>query len=133
MDLSPAALEYAQKSNFLGDEDSQGNKFLHYTGMDKLTDVKIDAIISVQVFEHISDYKSVFDHLWDLLATNGIFILLVPVKGWRDSNHEHVNKFTIKSMFDFLSGYSDWVSISPRTYSDRSGRLNTAYFYIEKK
>ncbi len=130
IDLSHKALQYA-KNEFLGVKDDNGNEFYYYTDSSKLP-CKVDAIVSLQVFEHLTDYKSTFESLWGLLNEYGVIILSVPVKGWRDSNKEHVNKFTVKTMIDFLWKYSEWITISPRTFSNRSGRLNTAYFYIEK-
>jgi len=59
-------------------------------------------------------------------------LISVPVKGIRDRNRQHVNKFTVKSMFKILTAYGEIVHIAPRTYSKRSGILSTAYFYVEK-
>jgi len=99
----------------------------------KISGTKFDAIISTQVLEHITNYSDVLNSLWELLEENGIMIISVPVKGWKDHNKEHVNKFTVKSMINILSEYSEWIHVSPRTRSKRSGKLITAFFYIIKE
>ena len=131
VDHSEKALEFA-KNNYLRDEDSNGNKFHYSTDINQLNDYKFDAIYSIQVMEHIKHYGVILDVLWHRLKDNGILIISVPVKGWRDRHREHVNKFTIKSMFEILNKYSEWIHIAPRTYSRRSGILATAFFYIYK-
>jgi 2-polyprenyl-3-methyl-5-hydroxy-6-metoxy-1,4-benzoquinol methylase len=88
--------------------------------------------MSIQVVEHITEYMKVMDSLWARVRPGGTLLISVPVKGIRDRNRQHVNKFTVSSMFRILSGYGEIVHISPRTYSVRSGRLSTAYFYVEK-
>ena len=132
LDHSTSAIKFARE-RYLKDKDSNGNSFFYHTSMDQVSDKRFDAIISIQVLEHIDDYTSIIESLWRLLKENGILIISVPVKGWRDRHREHINKFTIKSMFEILAGYSEWVSISPRTYSNRSGILATAYFCVTKK
>ena len=72
------------------------------------------------------------DQLWAKTAPGGVMMISVPVKGIRDRHPQHVNKFTVKSMFKFMSAYGEIVHIAPRTYSRRSGILATAYFYVEK-
>ena len=91
-----------------------------------------DLILAIEVLEHLRAYRSVLHRLWEDLAPGGLLLLSVPVKGWRDRQREHVNKFTIAKMFRILSAYTDWVHISPRSHSRRSGILSTAYFYIMK-
>lgn len=132
LDHSLSAIRFARES-YLKDKDGNGNSFFYYTSMDQVSDKKFDAIISIQVLEHIDNYTAIIENLWKLLKEKGILIISVPVKGWRDRHREHINKFTIKAMFEILAGYSEWVSISPRTYSNRSGILATAYFCITKQ
>jgi len=131
IDHSIKAIEFARKS-YLGDKDMSGNSFYYFTDINSLSGETLDAILLIEVLEHIKDYQEVLDSLWNLLGKQGILIISVPVKGWRDRNRQHINKFTIKTMFQILSKYSEWVHISPRTYSRRSGILATAFFYIIK-
>lgn len=131
IDHSIKAIEFARK--YLGDKDIHGNSFYYFTDINSLSGKTLDAILSIEVLEHIKEYREVLDNLWDLLEKQGILIISVPVKGWRDRHRQHVNKFTIKTMFQILSKYSEWVHISLRTYSSRSGILATAFFYIIKK
>lgn len=132
LDHSISAIRFARDS-YLKDKDGNDNSFFYYTSMAQVSDKKFDAIMSIQVLEHLDNYTAIIESLWRLLKEDGILIVSVPVKGWRDRHREHVNKFTIKSMFETLAGYSEWVSISPRTYSNRSGILATAYFCVTKK
>ena len=132
LDHSVKAIEFA-KNIYLKTQDDKGNYYYYYTKFEELPDnVRVDAILSIEVLEHIGKYSEIVDELWNLLEDDGILIFSVPVKGWRDRHQEHINKFTIKSMFEFLTKYSDWVHISPRTYSRRSGILATAFFYVIK-
>jgi len=132
IDYSINAIEFARKS-YLGNKDIHGNFFYYFTNISSLSGKTLDAILSIEVLEHIKEYREILDNFWNLLEKQGILIISVPVKGWRDRHREHVNKFTIKTMFQILSKYSEWVHISPRTYSSRSGILATAFFYIIKK
>ncbi len=132
LDHSTKVLEFAENI-YLKKKDDNGNCFHYFTDLSEINRTKFDAIISIQVLEHITDYSVVLNSFWELLEENGIMIISVPVRGWLDSNREHVNKFTVKSMLNILSEYSEWVQISPRTYSKRSGRLTTAFFYIIKE
>jgi len=132
VDHSIKAIEFARKS-YLGNKDIQGNFFYYFTNINSLSGKTLDAILSIEVLEHIKEYQEVLDNLWNLLEKQGILIISVPVKGWRDRHREHVNKFTIKTMFQILSKYGEWIHISPRTYSSRSRILATAFFYIIKK
>ena len=131
IDHSIKAIEFARK--YLGDKDIHGNSFYYFTDINSLSGETLDAILSIEVLEHIKEYQEILDSLWNLLEKQGILIVSVPVKGWRDRHREHVNKFTIKTMSQILSKYSEWVHISPRTYSSRSKILATAFFYIIKK
>jgi len=132
IDHSIKAIEFARKS-YLGNKDIQGNFFYYFANINSLPGKTLDAILSIEVLEHIKEYQEVLDNLWNLLEKQGILIISVPVKGWRDRHREHVNKFTIKTMVQILSKYSEWVHVSPRTYSSRSRILATAFFYIIKK
>lgn len=132
IDHSEISLEFA-KTQLLGEKDEQGNRFEYYTELEKIPDNSIQMVISIQVLEHITEYKAYMDQLWAKTAPGGTMMISVPVNGIRDRNRQHVNKFTVNSMFKILTAYGEIVHISPRTYSKRSGRLSTAYFYVEKK
>lgn len=132
IDHSKSALDYGKQS-YLGEKDAQNNEFFYYEKISDLGELKVDAIITIQVLEHITNYKQIIDELWDRLEVGGVLIISVPVKGIRIRHREHVNKFTVKSMFNVLSAYSDWVYISPRSYSSKSKILSTAFFSIVKK
>ena len=131
VDHSEVSLEFA-KSQMLGEKDEQGNRFEYYTSLEKIPDHSIPMVISIQVLEHITEYRRYMDQLWAKTAPGGTLMISVPVKGIRDRNRQHVNKFTVKSMFKILSAFEEIVHIAPRTYSRRSGILSTAYFYVEK-
>jgi len=131
VDHSEVSLEFARKE-LLGDKDERGNHFEYHTSLEKIPDNSIDLVMSIQVLEHISEYKKFMDQLWARVAPGGMMLISVPVKGKRDRNRQHVNKFTVKSMFTILTDYGEIVHIAPRTYSSRSGKLSTAYFYVEK-
>lgn len=131
LDYSLKAIEFAQ-NNYLGNRDTRGNSFYYFKDIDSVSEKSFDAILVLEVLEHIIDYQELLNSLWNLLEKSGILIISVPVKGLRDRHREHVNHFTVRSMFDILSKYSEWVHISPRTYSQRSGILACALFYIYK-
>jgi len=131
VDHSEVSLEFARKE-LLGDKDERGNRFEYHTSLEKIPDSSIDLAMSIQVLEHISEYRKYMDQLWARVAPGGIMMISVPVKGIRDRNRQHVNKFTVKSMFKILTDYGEIVHIAPRTYSRRSGILSTAYFYVVK-
>jgi 2-polyprenyl-3-methyl-5-hydroxy-6-metoxy-1,4-benzoquinol methylase len=131
VDHSQVSLEFA-RTELLGVKDERGNSFEYHENLEKIPYNSIQMIISIQVLEHITQYKLYLDELWARTTPGGTMMISVPVKGIRDRNPQHVNKFTIKSMFRILSGYGEVVHISPRTYSSRSGILATAYFYVVK-
>jgi len=128
VDHSESAIEFARRMLPVDDK----NAFEFATRLKDVENRKFDLIMLIEVLEHIRDYESLIESLWQMLEPDGILLISVPVKGWRDRNREHINKFTIASMFHLLRSYSKWVHISPRTYSKRSKRLSTAYFYIRK-
>ncbi|MCP4312620.1 MAG: class I SAM-dependent methyltransferase [Bacteroidetes bacterium] len=131
VDHSETSLEFA-KEKLLGSSDERNNSFDYLLSMDTFADESVDLILTIQVLEHISEYKSVMDLLWSKIKPGGILMLSVPVRGIRDTNRQHINKFTIKSMFRILSTFSEIVHIASRTYSKRTGRTTTAYFYVRK-
>jgi 2-polyprenyl-3-methyl-5-hydroxy-6-metoxy-1,4-benzoquinol methylase len=128
VDHSRTALEEAQKQ-LRGRND---HEFIFARDLEGVSPGSQDLILTIEVLEHVREYASVLGRLWEVLAPGGLLMLSVPVKGWRDRHREHVNKFTITKMFQILSAYTDWVHLSPRSYSRRSGILSTAYFYITK-
>jgi 2-polyprenyl-3-methyl-5-hydroxy-6-metoxy-1,4-benzoquinol methylase len=131
VDHSETCLNYASEQ-LLGSEDDRGNTFRYLTDMKEIPDASVDLVTSIEVLEHITDYNEVINLLWGKIKPGGTLLISVPVKGIRDRNRQHVNKFTVSSMFRILSSYAQIVHISPRTYSMRSGILSTAYFFVEK-
>jgi cyclopropane fatty-acyl-phospholipid synthase-like methyltransferase len=131
VDHSEVSLNFV-KEKLLGEKDERGNSFKYHTSLEQIPENSIDMVMSFQVLEHLTEYKDYMDQLWARTAPGGIMLISVPVKGIRDRNRQHVNKFTLKSMFTILSEYEEIVHIAPRTYSRRSGILGTAYFYVEK-
>lgn len=131
VDHSETSLKFAREK-LLGSSDEKGNSFEYQLSMDSFADESVDMILSFQVLEHISEYKEIMDLLWKKIKPGGIFLISVPVRGIRDTNRQHVNKFTVKSMFNILGTYSEIVHIASRTLSKRTGKTTTAYFYIEK-
>lgn len=131
VDHSDVSLQFVREK-LLGVQDDRGNRFSYHRELSTVPEGSVDLVISIEVLEHISSYPETLEALWGKLKTGGILLLSVPVKGWRDRNREHVNKFTVDGMFRILSRFGEIVHIAPRTYSRRSGRLSTAYFYVEK-
>ena len=131
LDLSETSLDFAREK-LLGTSDDKGNTFEFCSTLDEVADGSFGLVMSIEVLEHISDYKGLLDQLWGKLRPGGTLLLSVPVLGIRDRTRVHVNKFTLKSMFQILTHYNEIVHIAPRTYSKSSGHLSTAYFYIEK-
>lgn len=131
VDHSVVSLRFV-KDELLGTGNDRGNRFSYHSSLSGVPDGSVDLVISIEVLEHITSYREILDRLWEKLKPGGTLLISVPVKGIRDRNREHVNKFTVGRMFRILSSYGEIVHISPRTYSKRSGRLSTAYFYVEK-
>ena len=131
VDYSQTSLDFA-RNTLLGEKDERGNRFEYYTSMDQIPDNSIHLLMSFQTLEHISEYRKYLDILWEKTRPGGTLLISVPVKGIRDRQRQHVNKFTVSSMFKILTSYGEFVHISPRSFSKRAGRLSTAYFYVEK-
>ena len=131
VDHSEVSLEFVKKE-LLGEKDDRGNTFEYHTSLEKIPDNSIQMVMSIQVLEHITEYKKFMDQFWTKIAPGGTMLISVPVRGIRDRNRQHVNKFTVKSMFKILTAYAEIVHIAPRTYSKKSNNPTTAYFYLEK-
>lgn len=131
LDHSEISQDFAREE-LLGTKDNRGNTFEFTLDLSKIPDESVGLVMSIEVLEHITEYQEIMDRLWSIVKPGGIMLISVPVRGIRDRNREHVNKFTVSSMFRILSGYGEIVHISPRDYSKRSGRLATAYFYVKK-
>jgi 2-polyprenyl-3-methyl-5-hydroxy-6-metoxy-1,4-benzoquinol methylase len=131
IDQSETSLDFA-RSKLLGEADDKGNTFEYLLNLNEVPDHSIELVMSIEVLEHITEYRDMLDRLWGKLKPGGILLISVPVLGIRDRTRVHVNKFTVKSMLLILSLYSEIIHVSPRTFSKRSGRLSTAYFYVEK-
>ncbi len=129
IDHSDVALEHARRTLRLG---ANGNTFEFERSLDAVPRKSQDLVMSFEVLEHLTEFDQVLDELWGRVRPGGVLLVSVPVKGRRDRHREHVNKFTVGSMFRILSRYSNWVHIAPRSFSQRSGILSTAYFYIER-
>ena len=44
-------------------------------------------VISIEVLEHITNYKEVLDTLWSRLRNGGVLLLSEPLKGIRNPFH----------------------------------------------
>ena len=131
VDHSEVSLNFV-KNELLGEKDDRGNSFEYHTSLEKIPDNSIQMVMSFQVLEHITEYKKFMDQLWSKITPGGTMLISVPVRGIRDLNSQHVNKFTVKSMFRILIAYDEIVHIAPRSYSKKTGKPTTAYFYLEK-
>lgn len=131
VDHSRICLEYA-RDTLLGEKDDRGNAFSYHESLEQIPEQSVELILSIEVLEHITEYRQILESLWARITPGGALLISVPVKGIRDRNRQHVNKFTVGRMFRELCRYGEIVHVSPRTWSRRSGRLATAYFYVEK-
>jgi len=131
VDQSEVSLNFV-KNNLLGEKDDRGNSFEYHTGLEKIPENSIQMVMSIQVLEHLTEYKKFMDQLWSKIIPGGTMLISVPVRGLRDLNSQHVNKFTVKSMFRILTAYNEIVHIAPRSLSKKTGLPTTAYFYVEK-
>ena len=131
IDQSKSSQEFVIRK-LLGVSDDKDNTFTYRLDLGKVPESSIDLVMSIEVLEHITEYREILDQLWNKLKPGGTLLISIPVLGIRDRTRVHVNKFTVTRMFKILSSYADVVHISPRTYSKKSGRLSTAYFYVEK-
>ena len=131
VDHSEVSLNFV-KNELLGENDGRGNSFQYHTSLKKIPDNSVQMVTTIQVLEHITEYKKFMDQLWSKITPGGSMLISVPVRGIRDLNPQHVNKFTVKSMFRILTAYDEIVHIAPRSYSKKTGKPTTAYFYLEK-
>ena len=131
IDHSETSQEYV-RNKMLGTDDNKGNSFEYHPDLDQVPDLSGSLAMSLEVLEHLTEYKKILDELWRKLKSGGILLISVPVLGIRDRTRLHVNKITVNSMFRILTQYAETVHIAPRSYSKRSHRLSTAYFYVEK-
>jgi len=131
VDHSEVSLEFVSKE-LLGEKDERGNSFEYHRSLDKIPENSIQMAMSIQVLEHITEYKMFMDQLWSKIVSGGKMLISVPVRGIRDRNRQHVNKFTVNSMFRILTAYGEIVHIAPRSFSRKTGLPTTAYFYVEK-
>jgi cyclopropane fatty-acyl-phospholipid synthase-like methyltransferase len=131
VDHSEVSLDFV-KNQLLGEKDERHNSFEYHPSLEKIPDGSISLVMSIQVLEHITEYKQFMDQLWAKTKPGGIMMISVPVRGMRDRNRQHVNKFTVNSMFRILNTYAEIVHIAPRSFSKRTGKPTTAYFYVEK-
>jgi 2-polyprenyl-3-methyl-5-hydroxy-6-metoxy-1,4-benzoquinol methylase len=130
VDHSKAALDYA-RAHVLGERDERGNTFRYAEFLAEcLGDYQ--AVMSFQVLEHLRYVDEVLPELWAKVASGGILLISVPVQGRHDHNREHINKFTVDSMLEKLWKFSPEVTMAPRTYSRKHGRLATAFFHLTK-
>jgi len=70
LDHSTKVLEFAKKK-YIGENNDQGNSFHYITDLKKIPGTKFDAIFSIQVLEHITDYSSILNSFWESLEKNG--------------------------------------------------------------
>ncbi len=131
VDHSEVSLNFV-KNELLGEKDDSGNSFEYHTSLENIQDNSIQMVMSFQVLEHITQYKKFMDQMWSKVTPGGTMLISVPVRGIRDRNSQHVNTFTVNSMFRILTAYAEIVHIAPRSYSKRTGKPTTAYFYVEK-
>lgn len=131
VDHSEVSLEFVE-NKLLGKKDERGNSFEYNTDLEKIPDNSIQMVVSFQTLEHITEYKLFMDRLWNKVTPGGTMLISVPVRGIRDRNRQHVNKFTVNSMFRILLAYNELVHIAPRSYSKKTAKPTTAYFYVEK-
>ena len=131
VDHSEVSLNFV-KDELLGEKDDSGNSFEYHTGLEKVPDNSVQMVMSFQVLEHITEYKKFMDEMWSKITPGGTMLISVPVRGIRDQNTQHVNKFPVNSMFRILTAYNEIVHIAARTYSKKTGKPTTAYFYVEK-
>lgn len=130
VDHSRAALDYARE-HVLGEHDAIGNTFRYAESLAECPGDYL-AVISFQVLEHLRGVDEILPALWAKVAMGGILLISVPVQGRHDHNREHINKFTVDSMLEKLWMFSPQVTVAPRTYSKKHGRLATAFFYLTK-
>ena len=131
VDHSEVSLNFV-KDELLGKKDDKGNSFEYHTDLEKIPDNSVQMVMSYQVLEHITEYKKIMDQMWSRITPGGTMLISVPVRGIRDTNSQHVNKFTVNSMFRILTAYNEIVHIAARSYSKKTGKPTTAYFYVEK-
>lgn len=102
IDISPEAIEYA-KSHF-----SKEN--LRYLVMDatelKFPDESFEVVISLEVIEHIKDYRKYLSEIKRVIKPEGIYVFSTPNKKMMmNPNPSHIREFTIGELKELLEDY----------------------------
>ena len=105
VDLSADAIAYARKRYGGSRVDFRVGNALSFVDRDGF-----DAIVALEIVEHVEDPKTLIDHLVAMLHPGGVLVASVPTTPSTDVNPHHRHDFTERS-FRRLFGYHKLVEI----------------------
>lgn len=108
IDISREAIEYA-KSNYKG-------KNLEYYVMDatklKFPDESFEVVTSLEVLEHIKNYRKYLSEIKRVLRPEGIYVFSTPNREMMmDLNPAHIKEFSFGELKDLLKEYFEEIDL----------------------
>jgi len=86
-------------------------QFEHCFAEDKEMSPVFDAVVAMEILEHVIAPEAIVLAAHSALRANGVLIVSVPI-GWPNDIYEHVRQYTTQSLYALLSAYFSNVSIS---------------------
>jgi len=71
-----------------------------------LAEESVDAVVSFETIEHISDQKSFLHECWRVLRPGGIFVCSTPnrtLTRWGEKNRYHIQEFTVAEFKELIT------------------------------
>ena len=79
IDYSETSQDFV-RNKMLGNEDEKGNTFEYYLDLKEVPDQSINLALTIEVLEHITEYREILDLLWGKLKSGGTLLISVPVQ-----------------------------------------------------
>jgi ubiquinone/menaquinone biosynthesis C-methylase UbiE len=102
IDASKESIEYA-KSHF----QKENLEYQVMSGTDlKFSDNSFDVVVSLEVLEHIGNYRKYLSEILRVLKSGGIYVLSTPnIKMSRNPNPAHIKEFSLRELESLLNEY----------------------------
>ena len=120
--IKQAKKNYSSKSVFFQEGDAQGLEF---------KDKSFDLVISLELIEHLQNYKKYLKEVKRVLKTKGVFILSTPNKdNYRgESSPFHVKEFSLEELRETLTGLFQKVEIFGQQITNPQIADSERYFF----
>ena len=103
VDVSKEAIEYGR---------SLGIKNIFLDSEKSFPAGSFDAVVSLDVLEHIEDDKKAFSYLWETVRPGGIIVIMVPafmfLWGVQDEISHHFRRYTLSGLVDLSRQAGDF-------------------------